>query len=149
MSCKIKDEIIIKYPLISKADCTFDCYHVGGNNYIIFWDEIITKKNKINVLNKIIKEMNTGHFPLGPTFIVVAQTDTEFKPHELKMIYGSASSEESDCAVFFLIDETCEKIYMNDENVMRFSVRINKIVRRVEQIVRSVINQSGSENKYE
>ena len=49
MSCKIKDEIIIKYPLISKADCTFDCYHVGGNNYIIFWDEIITKKNKINI----------------------------------------------------------------------------------------------------
>lgn len=139
MSCKIKDEIIIQYPLISKADCTFDCYHVGGNNYIIFWDEIITKKNKINVLNKIIKEMNTGHFPLGPTFIVVAQTDSEFKLHELKMVYGGAYSEESDCAFFFFIDETSKRIYMNDENEMRFSLKTKKIVRRVEQIVRGVI----------
>lgn len=149
---KIKDEIIEKYPLISKADCSFDCYLVEKSNYVIFWDEVITKRNKLKVLNTIYDELRTSHFPKMKFFVIVAPTEDEFKKENL--IYTNAETfnrirESGASAAFYLIDCLKKNIYMSDDADKLVGNYIKNIVRRINYIVRGIIKQTEGENEYE
>lgn len=147
---KIKDEIIKKYPLISKADCSFDCYRVEKGFYVVFWDEMVTRKNKIRVLNKIYKEFKTGHFPIDKFLVIIAETEDEFKDNELNYatddLIDSSRTTGAE-AVYYLIDRTNKKLYScNKAGRILIEYQIKEIVRKIDQIVRNIIYDKGDNN---
>lgn len=79
---------------------------------LFFWDEMVTRKNKIRVLNKIYKKFKTGHFPIDKFLVIIAETEDEFKDNELNYVTDDlidSSRTTGAEAVYYLIDWTNKK----------------------------------------
>ena len=82
-----KEKIIREYSLKDKINCELDCYCLAKRRYLIFYEDLIQKKDIYQILKKIKSKINNSSFTEWKTLIVVGKTNDEFKKEELLYFY--------------------------------------------------------------
>ena len=109
----IKELLINKYPLVKRVDNT-NYYEIAKKKYLLFVDEVISKNNIPQILNRISEETNNNFFTKWKTIIIVGECNDIFLEREL--VYFDNTSI---VAVFYLINRKFKRAYMK---------KINKII---------------------
>ncbi len=127
----VKEKLIKEYPLTKKIKCDFECYEVIKRRYVIFYEKMINQENIESLLNEF--DMATkNNFSKTRTFIIVGQTDQEFKKEDLLFFNG-----EDTFVVYYLQNITNNEIYFNDCSIFVISFGLNwkKIIKRFNEIL--------------
>ena len=125
-----KEKIINEYPLNNKLNCELDCYSLEKRRYLIFYDDIIQKKDISQVLKKIQSKTCNSSFTEWKTLIVVGKTNDEFKKEEL-FYFNNVNT----FVVFLLIDESKNKIYKNNSWIFALGCNYKKYVNKINEIL--------------
>lgn len=126
----IREKIVANYPLTDKVNCDLDCYLLDKKRYLIFWDEMIAKNSINQILTQIDAKTKSNEFSQWKTLIVVGKTTDAFKKEEL-FYFDNVST----FVVFYLVDETKNKIYMNDSWIFTLGLNYGKFVRKINKIL--------------
>ncbi|MBR7160702.1 MAG: hypothetical protein IKD20_06685 [Clostridia bacterium] len=127
---EIKSKIIKEIPLVEKVDAQLEVYLVDKKRYVVFWEDIINKKNMMDVLEHLTRLTSTSAFSEWKTLIIVGRTKDEFKKGDL-FFFDNVST----FAVFYLIDEETGKIYMDDSLIFTIGLNYRKVVRKINKIL--------------
>lgn len=125
----IKNEIINKYPLKNRIECSFECFEVVKRRYIIFYDEKINRDNIESLLDVFNNETKNICSKLK-TIIVVGHTDDCFQLKDLLFFNGVDTF-----IVYYLINDNSNEIYFNNQRVFWFSIDWKKIIDRLNNIL--------------
>lgn len=129
----IKNEIINKYPLKNRIECSFECFEVVKRRYIIFYDEKINRDNIESLLDVFNNETKNICSKLK-TIIVVGRTDDCFQSKDLLFFNGVDTF-----IVYYLINDNSNEIYFNNQRVFWFSIDWKKIIDRLNNILQQWI----------
>ena len=120
-----KEKIIREYPLKDKINCELDCYCLAKRRYLIFYEDLIQKKDSYQILKKIQSKTRNSSFTEWKTLIVVGKTNDEFKKEEL-FYFNNVNT----FVVFLLIDESKNKIYKNNSWIFALGCNYKKYVNK-------------------
>lgn len=126
----VQEKIVKEYPLTNKVDCKLPCYCLDKKRYLIFWQDLVSKESVEQILGILEKETGNSNFTEWKTLIVVGKTEDEFDKDEL-FYFNSVST----FAVFYLINEKENKVFMNDSWIFALGLNYKKYVRKINEIV--------------
>lgn len=126
----IQEKLIQKYPLRNKVDSKLNCYLLNERRYLVFWDELITKKSIEGILNCLERKTTNASFTEYKTLILVGQTIEKFEKADL-LYFNNINT----IVVFYLINIETNEIYMNDSWIPFLGLNYKKYVRKINEIL--------------
>ncbi len=127
----VKEKLINEYPLTEKIEIDYECYKIKSRKYVVFIDEIISNSDTEKLLDKLLTSIKTKS-SIVSTLIVVANTNEEFKKEDLVFFNGVDTF-----VVYYLLNETDDSIYFNDQGTYWFGANWKKIIKRFNDILKS------------
>ena len=127
---EIKEKIIQEYPVDANQG---EVFFLEKKRYLIFWEKIISTKSLISILETI---QNSAPDVLSKwkTFIIIGQTDLEFKEDELFYF-----DNKSTFAVFYLINRQTKSIFKNDRWIFPIGCGYKKQIKKIDKIVKDFL----------
>ena len=135
----IQEKIEKCYPLTQKINCGLNCYLLDKRKYLVFWNYVVNEDSIPQILDqmeetatKLNQTVTTRSvFSRRKTFLVIAETDEEFKKADLVYFNGV-----NICVVFYLINKKSNKIFMNDGGIFILGYGYRKYVKKINDILR-------------
>ena len=130
----IQKNIVNKYPLDEKIDCSLCCYRVANRRYVVFWQDIVNKNSIDVILNRLEQETNNSNFSEWKTLIVVGNTHDEFNKADL-LHFNNVNT----FVIFYLINDESKQIFMDDSWIFVLGNNYKKYVKSIDKIVKSLL----------
>ena len=125
----IKEKLIKEYPLTRKIEYPFECFETIKRRYVVFYDEKkINKDNMVSLLD-VFNNNARKNFTEKKTLIIVGNTDEQFNKKDLLFFNGVDTF-----VVYYLINDTNNEIYFNDQINCFFSIGWRKIIKKFNAI---------------
>ena len=127
---KYVEKLIKEYPLTNKIESELNCYLLAKRRYLVFWEDLIEKKSMETILNYIQAKTKNFKFSKWKAFIIIGKTQEVFIKKDLFWFDGVNTF-----AVFYLINEKENEIFMDDSWIFTLGCNYKKYVRRINQIL--------------
>ena len=124
------EKLIKEYPLTKKMESELNCYWLAKRRYLIFWEDLIEKNSMKTILNYIQEKTKNSNFSKWKTFIIIGKTQETFIKKDLFWFDGVNTF-----AVFYLINERTQEIFMYDSWIFALGCNYRKYVRRINAIL--------------
>lgn len=134
---RLKEAIKTDFALDNRLECDIECYFIKKRRFLVFIDDVITRDNLYSVCSKIRDDF-TAHnlcakYGAAKTFIVVAQTNDNFKRADLELFDGVDT-----VTAFYLFNNATQKVIYPRSGPFMWGLSYTSIIKKIHSIYKSI-----------